>query len=172
MFDINLMIDNFIQNPNYNGTMKLENFELSLLNLLSEYAFLPENIRKTANQVKFNKGKINLNASVKNNSFNASTNLGGIEFTYIPLSIPIKINNGSLFARKNYLGINRIDLIADDMPILIDGGINDIFAKRDMNLNINSNLSQKFLDNYIKLTFLIYDRILNNEHLYKVDQYK
>ena len=51
--------------------------------------------------------------------------------------------------RKNYLGLNKINLIADDMPILIDGGINDIFGKRDFNLYVNSKPKQDFIDKYV-----------------------
>ncbi len=149
VFDLNLNVDNITANPNINGSIKLRDFELSLINMFGEYTILPPKIRDAIKQVKFNKGKITLNAEIRNNNINASTNLGGVEFTYTPLNLPIKIVNGSVYTKRNYLGLNKINLLADGMPILIDGGINDIFTKQNFNLYINSKPKQDFVDKYI-----------------------
>ena len=151
-FDLNVIIDNIFAKPLYYGNVALKDFELSILNTLSEYSVLPQDIRNLINLIKFEKGKINLNAVLRNNSINASTNLGGIAFVYLPQNISVKIVNGSLYARKNYVGLNKINMLADDMPILIDGEISNLFGKPDFNILINTKPKQYFVDKYINNT--------------------
>ena len=157
LFDINLHTDNFVNNSLYSGNINLKDFDLSLINLFNDCTLLPENIRKIIQNVRFEKGKINLRSTIRNNNINASTDLGGIEFVYTPLELPIKIINGSVYARRTFLGLNKINLLADGMPILIDGGINNIFDKQDYNIYINSKPKQEFIDKYI-----------NNNHIYPI----
>ena len=146
-FNINLQADG--SSPIINGVIKLKDFELSLINSFGEYGFIPQNIRDVIKQIHFNKGKINLNAKISNNNVNASTDIGGIDLTYVPINMPIKVINGSIYIRKNFLGLNKINMLADDMPILIDGGIDDIFDNPDFNLYVNSKPKQDFIDKYI-----------------------
>ncbi len=148
-FNINLDINRFAQKPNFNGKIILKDYKLSLINYFSDYVFIPEKIRDILKTIKFGDGKINLTANINNNNVNASTNIGGMTLTYVPYELPIKIINGSLYVRKNYLGLNKINLIAGEMPILVDGGINNIFTKQDFNIYINSKPKQDFIDKYI-----------------------
>ncbi len=154
-FIINLSTDDLTANPVFNGKIQLADFDLCLINTFYDLSFIPENKRKLLKQIQFDKGKINLNATIKNNNINASTNLGGIAFTYTPMQIPIRIVNGSIYIHKNCLGLDKINLMADDMPILFDGRINNIFTKPDFDLYINSKPKQDFIDKYI-----------NNNHVY------
>ena len=148
-FNINLSANNLTSaNPDVNGAIKLKDFELHLINPISECTLLPKKIRDIIKQIHFDKGKINLNAKISNNNVNASTDIGGIAFTYTPLSLPVKVINGSIFIRKNNLGLNKINLMADNMPVLIDGSINNIFTKQNINLSINSKPKQDFIDKY------------------------
>ena len=147
-FNINLSAVNLASNPILEGSIKLKDFELFIFNSISECTILPQNIQNIIKQIHFNKGKININAKISNNNVNASTNIGGIEFTYTPLELPIKVINGSLFIRKNNLGLNKINLMADNMPVLIDGSINNIFSKQNVNLSVNSKPKQDFIDKY------------------------
>ena len=148
-FKVNLRVDNFITKPVYNGSIALTDFDLRIINLICEYGIIPQQVRDSINKISFQKGKINLDVKVSNNNVNTSTNIGGIEFVYTPLNIPLKVINGSLYVRKNYLGLNKINIMADEMPILIDGGINDIFDEQGFNLYINSKPKQYFIDKYI-----------------------
>ena len=158
-FYINLKAENLFDKPVFNGKVQLKDFELPIINLFSNYTIIPQNIRDSLKKVHFDKGKINLNSTISNNSVNASTDIGGLEFTYNPnfvsenadyeYNIPMKVINGSIYLRKNYLGLNKINIIADNMPLLIDGGINNIFTKQDFNIYINSKPKQDFIDKYI-----------------------
>ncbi len=149
LFKININADNVTTKPLLNGSIKLSDFELGHINIFSQYLILPQNIQDYIKQVRFDKGKINLDATISNNNINASTDIGGIAFTYLPLDLPIQVINGSIYARKNYLGLNKINLMADGMPILIDGGIHDFLSNKNMNLYFNSKPKQDFIDKYI-----------------------
>ncbi len=148
-FNINLKAADLTSKPVLNGKIVLKDFELFLINAMGESAIFPENIRKAIRTIHFDKGKVNVNASINNNNINGSTDIGGIAFTYKPLELPIRVINGSIYLRKNYLGLNKINLVADGMPVLFDGGINNIFSKQDFDIYINSKPKQDFIDKYI-----------------------
>ena len=75
--------------------------------------------------------------------------LGGIALSYNPIGLPIKIVNGSFIVKNNTLKLNKINLLADDMPILLDGTVHDIFKKQIFDIYINSKPKQDFIDKYI-----------------------
>ncbi len=147
-FKINLGADNLFTRPIYNGNIILKDFELAIINAFGEIEILPKNVREYINQIKFGTGKINLKANIRSNDLNASTDLGGISFVYTPLNLPVKIVNGSLYAKRGYLGLNKINMLADGMPVLIDGGINHILTRRDFDIYCNSKPKQDFIDKY------------------------
>ena len=148
-FSFNLQADNISSQPVLNGSIQLKDFELYKINSFGEYSILPKKLRDVIKSIQFKKGKINLNAKISNNNINASTDVGGIEFVYSPLDLPVKVINGSIYIRKNYLGLNKINIIADDMPVLFDGGVNNIFKTPVFNLYINSKPNQTFIDKHI-----------------------
>ena len=146
---INTDIDNIFTKPNVNGSVRLSNFDVSLINVLSKVSIVPKTARNTLSSIRFDKGKINLSASISNNKLKSSTNLGGISLTYIPQDLPLTIANGSIYAKNDFIGINKINLIADDMPILLDGNINNVFTKPEFNIYVNSKPKQDFINKYV-----------------------
>jgi len=148
-FDINFTADKISSAPNVSGKIQLKEFELPIINLFSSCTIVPKDIREALNKVKFDKGKINLKADIWNNNINASTDLGGIKLIYTPFNLPVKIVNGSIYLRNNYLGLNKINILADGMPLLIDGGINNILSKQNFDIYFNSKPQQSFIDRYI-----------------------
>ena len=149
-FNVNLDVNNVTGNPHINGVLGLKAFDLSCINSLSGYSIIPKDIKDALNKVKFDKGKkINLNAKINHNRINAYTDLGGLSFVYTPLELPVKIINGSLIMRNNELRLNKINLLADNMPILVDGEVYDLFNKQNFNLYFNSKPRQDFIDKYI-----------------------
>ncbi len=150
-FNVNLTADGVSSSkPKINGNLQAKSFDLSLINLFAGYPFVPENLRKQLNTIKFNKGeRININGRINNNKLNAYADLGGISFTYTPLNLPVKIINGSLIMRNNNLRLNKINFLADEMPILADGEIYDIFDRQNFELYFNSKPRQEFIDKYI-----------------------
>ncbi|MBR6127060.1 hypothetical protein IKQ21_05175 [bacterium] len=156
-FETDLTAENLNNKPLFNGKINLKNFDLAQINFLSNFILIPQKYRDMINLIHFNKGKINLNAVIRNNDLNASTNIGGIAFIFTPLNLPVKVVNGSIYVRKNYLGLNKINILADEMPVLLDGEINNIFTEQNFNLYFNSKPKQDFVDKYI-----------NNNRIYPV----
>ena len=150
-FNLNLIADKISsKKPNLNGNIQAKSFDLSLINILANYPFVPEELKKQIKTIKFNKGeKINLNARINNNKINAYTDLGGISFIYTPLNLPVKIINGSLIMRSNNLRLNKINFLADEMPVLADGEIYDVLSKQSFDMYFNSKPRQDFIDKYI-----------------------
>lgn len=138
VFASDLRINNaFSNNPEINGKVSLKTPDLSLFNDLFKNKYL-----------EFEKSPVDLNCKIFNNRINMFTNLDGISFKYLPLNIPVKILNGSVSVRNNSLRLNRINLMADSMPILVDGEVKDIFDKQSFNIYMNSKPKQDFIDKY------------------------
>ena len=51
--------------------------------------------------------------------------------------------------KNNILKLNKINFLADKMPVLADGEIKEIFDRQNFNLYINSKPQQEFIDKYI-----------------------
>ncbi len=146
-FNINLTADDVSKKPRFKGNIILKDFELNIINALAEY--VPKEYREYLQIADFEKGKVNLRCNINNNKLNAYTDLGGLTFKYTPMNIPVKIINGSLIVRNNNLRLNKINLLADEMPLLIDGEIFDMFSKQAFDIYFNSKPRQDFIDKYI-----------------------
>lgn len=131
------------------GTLKIKTPDLTLFNEILSSDILPKNIRNYSKDFEFTKGAIDLNCKISNNKLNLYTDLSGISFIYLPYELPFEIINGNLSAKNNTLKLNKINLLADNMPVLVDGDIKDIFDKQNFNLYFNSKPQQEFIDKYI-----------------------
>ena len=144
-FAINIDADNISNKPRVNGLIQLKAFDLTTLNMLSKYSFIPKELKN----IEFEKGKINTNFKIHNNNINAYADLGGFMLKYKPTNLPLKIVNGSFMIRNNDLRLVKLNLLADDMPVLVDGVISNIFDKQNFDIYINSKPKQDFIDKYI-----------------------
>lgn len=144
-FVVNMDANNVSSTPRVNGILQLKSFDLTSLNFLKQYSIIPQQFK----DITFDKGKINLNCRIHNNKINAYSDLGGIALSYNPIGLPIKIVNGSFIVKNNTLKLNKINLLADDMPILLDGTVSDMFKKQIFDIYINSKPKQDFIDKYI-----------------------
>lgn len=150
IFDVNLSINNaFISKPEVDGHIKIRTPDLSLFNDILNSDIIPKNFRAFTSNFEFKKGSLNLDTRIFNNKINSNSDLTGISFIYLPLEVPIEIINGSLNIRNNALKLNKINLLADNMPVLVDGEIKDILGKQNFNLYFNSKPQQEFIDKYI-----------------------
>lgn len=150
IFESDLRIENaFAKAPELNGNIRLKTPDLTLLNEILISDILPKELKKYTKDFEFQKGAIDLNCKFFNNKINMYTDLGGISFNYIPLELPIHIMNGTVSIRNNTLKLNTLNMLADKMPILIDGDVRDIFDKQNFNIYIHSKPQQEFIDKYI-----------------------
>ncbi len=149
-FEVNLFVNNaFFSKPEVDGHIKVKTPDLSLFNDILNNDILPENLRAYTSNFEFKKGSLNLDTRISNNKINSNSDLTGISFVYLPLAMPVEIINGGLNVRNNVLKLNKINLLADNMPVLIDGEIKNIFDKQNFNLYFNSKPQQEFIDKYI-----------------------
>lgn len=149
-FDIDMIVnDAFSPNSEMDGHVKVKTPDLSSFNEIFTSDILPDDIRKFVSNFEFKKGLFNFDAKISNNRINAYTDLSGISFVYLPLDMPVDIINGSIQVRNNILKLNKINLLADNMPLLVDGDVKDIFDKQNFNLYFNSKPQQEFIDKYI-----------------------
>lgn len=149
-FSSDLRIENaYSKSPVINGFIRLKTPDLTLINEILTGDLLPKNISKYTKDYEFKKGALDLNCKFFNSKISLYTDLSGISFVYLPLELPINIINGTLSARNNTIKLNKINILADKMPILADGEVKDIFDKQNFNLYFNSKPQQEFIDKYI-----------------------
>ena len=150
VFQADLRIDNaFAKKMSVDGAFKLKAPDVNILNELIEMDVLPLEWVNWLKDIEFRSGNVDLNCRVSNNNINAFTDLSGLELVYLPLDLPISFVNGNLNIKNNVLKLDKINVLADKMPILIDGEIRDILVKPIFNLYLNSKPQQEFIDKYI-----------------------
>ncbi|MDR1326846.1 MAG: hypothetical protein LBJ74_00410, partial [Heliobacteriaceae bacterium] len=104
------------------------------------------------------KGKININAKIKNNVVNATSALENISFFYVPQHVRVGLVSGNVFVRNNTMVINKLNAHFGQMPVLLDGKIFNILEKNPrLDLYVNAKPGQEFLDQFV-----------NNKTLYPV----
>ena len=149
-FNLDLNINNaFDAKPDLNGNLTIKTPDLSLLNEVLASDIVPDVLKKYTKDYEFTKGGINLNTKIVNNRISAFADLAGISFVYLPYELPVEIVNGSLAVKNNTLRLNKINFLADKMPVLVDGEIKDFLSGQNFNLYFNSKPQQEFIDKYI-----------------------
>ena len=148
--NINLNVTNaFSNNYNINGNVKLKASNLALLNSIFDNNLLPQKFKNLLKDYRFNTGKLDVDINLINNKLNLFTDVGGLSLTYLPMDLPIEIINGNILVKNDVLNLNKINLLADNMPLLIDGDIKGIWDKQIFNIYLNSKPRQEFIDKYI-----------------------
>ncbi len=137
------------KNQNINGTIKLNNANLSTINFIREFYLVPEETKELFRKLDFKTGKTNINFEIINNHPFTKILLDNVEITYLPLNMPLKIINGSVELRKDKVFLNKINALADDMPVFIEGNIGNIYKSPLFDIYINSVPKQSFIDKYI-----------------------
>lgn len=141
--------DTFSNNPAANGLVKLKLPDVKVLNKLFVSNIFPEKINRILKDYEFLKGSLNSNLRFNDGRVSTDVNLSGIELNYIPLELPVEVINGKLFVRNNDLRFDTINILADKMPILLDGEIKDVLKMRGFNIYLNSKPKQEFIDKFV-----------------------
>ena len=149
-FSSDLKITNPISDkPDIDGNVSLKTNDISILNDIIVSGILPNDVSEYTKDFELKNGTVNLNCKINNSKINGELNIHDIMFNYLPLGLPVNILNGNIAIRNNTLKLCKINLLADKMPILVDGDIKDILSKRSFDLYINSKPNQEFIDKYI-----------------------
>lgn len=144
----NIFQEDQIVNAKFNS----DNFDISLLKDFSKYPFVTGNVKSYLNEISNPTGHIYLRATIKNNALNSKIKLNDVSFVYNKLNVPVKIFSGSTEFNNNKLMLYKVNCMADNMPILIDGTITDLFKKPNFNIYINSKPTQRFIDKHLNKT--------------------
>ena len=150
--DINLDADNIsLAKPIFNGKITAESLDLAELNEFLNYiSEIIPCLRDFVEKIAFENGKLSFNCFISNNNINTLLNLQGIVLKYIPMNLPIHIIDGSLTLLNNNLRINQVNLLADKMPLFINGNVyNYLTNKPKFDIYINTKPQQDFIDRYI-----------------------
>lgn len=137
------------KNQNINAEITLTNASLSTINLIREFYLIPDETKELLRQLNFKTGKTNIDFKIINNHPYTNILLNDVEAIYLPLNMPLKVINGSLELKNNQVNLNKINTLADDMPIFLDGSINNIYKRPYLNIYLNSVPKQSFIDKYI-----------------------
>ena len=137
------------KNQNINANIKLDNANLSTINLIREFYLIPEETKTLLRQLDFKTGKTDIDFKIVNNHPYTGILLNDVEARYLPFDMPLKIINGSIELKNNQVYFNKINTLADDMPIFTDGNISNIYKRPYLNIYFNSVPKQSFIDKYI-----------------------
>ena len=146
-FNITLDADKiFSKAPILNGYGKISNFDLNVLSDKNLSKFMPKDLTKQFNDIKFKNGKIDISFRSRNNNYNLYSVLNDVNFVYKPNDIDITINSGNMLLHNDTLNINKLNSIVGEMPVFIDGNIINLKSQPFLNLYTNIKLTQDFID--------------------------
>ena len=137
------------KNQNINANINLSNASLSTLNLIREFYLIPKETKQLLRELDFLTGRTDIDLKVVNNKPYSKILLKDVLIKYLPLEMPIKIINGELTLNNNVVKFSKINTLADDMPIFVDGQISNIYDRPYHNIYVNSVPKQSFIDKYI-----------------------
>lgn len=145
-----LQISNaFTKSPVTNGLLKVKVSDIKVLNDILNKRLLPPKINNELLNYEFENGSINFIARFNDGQISTESDLSGIGFKYAPFELPVKILNGKMIVSNNDLYFKAINMLADNMPILIDGDIRDIATKQKFNIYLSSKPEQEFIDKFL-----------------------
>ena len=152
-FKTNMRIDApFSESPIFNGDFAIKINDLKILNKIIKDGYLPKEIAKYLNDYKFVNGEFDIAGKVNMNKITTELDFENTSFMYLPKNLPLNIVNGKLCIKNNVIYLDKINMLADSMPILFDGEFRNIFQNnRIFDIYINSKPKQEFIDKYINI---------------------
>ena len=139
---------------NINANINLKDANLSTINVIREFYLIPKETKEMLRQFDFKTGKTDIDLKVINNRPFSDIELNDVTISYIPLNMPFKIINGQINLKNDKVLLNKINTLADDMPIFINGEIGNLYQKMHHDIYINSVPKQTFIDKYINKRML------------------
>lgn len=149
-FDMSAKINNLGEkSQNINANITLKNANLSTINVIREFYLIPKETKNLLRDFDFQTGKTDISLRVVNNKPYTDFELDNVTINYVPLALPLKIINGQIKLKNNQVYLNKINTLADDMPIFFDGQINNIYQNPYYQVYLNSVPKQSFIDKYL-----------------------
>ncbi len=148
-YDISLFVSNiFSPKRIVNGKCNIGSFDLNTINNKELQAFLPPDITKQLNDIQFLDGEINIKARVRANNITAYVPLNGIGILYKPKQMKLIINSGDVLLHNNTVNLNKVNAQFGSMPVFLNGKITNFQKNPNLNLYLNTKLTQEFFDQY------------------------
>ena len=148
----------FDKSPVINGAFDINNFNINYLDDKKLRDVLPADLAKQLENFSDYRGIINFSCKIKNNNLRAYSRLNDISLTYLPSHVKFVITSGNIFLNNSTVHLNKINSRFGEMPLLIDGRVNNIFSKNpDLNIYVNAKPTQEF-----------FDQFFNNKALYPI----
>ncbi len=139
-FYVSGIINAFLEkNQVINGEFRMQKLDLSTLN-----GKILENIDEKLKNVRNLQGTVNINAKMRNNNINADAILNDVNLTYN--GIDVKVADTNLALQNNVLNLDKLGIMADGMPVLIDGKISGMNKKPNLKLYVTARPTQEFID--------------------------
>ena len=148
-YDISLYISGlFSPKRVVNGKCNINSFDLNTINNKEIQAFLPPDAAKQLNDIQILTGKINLKARARNNNITVYAPLNDINILYKPKKIKLVINSGDILLNNDTLNINKVNAQLGSMPVFVSGKVANIQKNPNLNIYLNTKLTQEFFDQY------------------------
>ena len=148
-YDISLNVSNiFSKKMVINGRCNINSLDLNVINDKGLQALLPSNISKQLNDIEFLNGKVNLKARARNNNITAFVPLNDISVLYKPKKVKLTVNSGDVILNNDILNLNKVNAQFGTMPVFVNGKISNIHKNPNLNIYLNTKLTQEFFDQY------------------------
>lgn len=148
-YDISLNVSNiFSKKMVINGRCNINSLDLNVINDKGLQALLPSDISKQLNDIEFLNGKVNLKARARNNNITAFVPLNDISVLYKPKKIKLTVNSGDVILNNDILNLNKVNAQFGTMPVFVNGKISNIHKNPNLNIYLNTKLTQEFFDQY------------------------
>lgn len=134
----------FSPNRIINGSGKIVELDLKLLNDATLKSYLPKEIQ----DIEFENGNLDISTRARNNNLNVYTVFDNINCIYKPQDTKINIKSGNALLQNSTLYLNKVSLIADSMPIFLEGKVYNIYKRPNLNLYLNVKPNQEFFDKF------------------------
>ena len=148
-YNISLNVSNIFDSKMVlNGKCNIDSLDLNIINNKDLQALLPSDISKQLNDIEFLNGEVNFKARARNNNITAYVPLNDISVLYKPKKVKLNINSGNILLNNDILNLNKVNAQFGNMPVFINGKISNIQKNPNLNIYLNTKLTQEFFDQY------------------------
>lgn len=155
-FNVDLSVRNIdkknfnLLNSHISGSFNCKKFDLTTINSIAKSKIIPNNIQKELKNLHFKSGITSVFVKIFNGNMNGTVNFNNTELEYImgKTHIPISFRDGQFQIKNNSLRIKQFVGYIDEMPLNINGQIDNIIRNPQYKIDLNTKLVQQVFDKY------------------------
>ena len=145
----------FSEKPILTGKLKINNFDVSALNLLKKAEYLPNTIKKLLLAYENYQGIANIDIKCNNNNFDGYIDLKDIHFNHSYFKTPIYLNSGKILLKDSRISMKAMVAQVDSTPVFLDFSVWDLDKKMKFKGYLTTKITEYFVNKYIN-SFLTY----------------